>query len=342
MVILVKKYISIIYNMKYLCKNCNKIFDQKGHYIIHLNRKFKCSKINKNLHQNIPDLHQNALDKLKVNECEYCHKTFTRNTSLRRHLIDRCKLKKDREEIEEMKKKIEELAKEVKKSNIQNNQNINNGTIINGSHNRIKNHIEIRAYGNEDLSHITDMVFAKQLAMGVGSVEKIVQEIHYGIGNEVNCNILVMNRNDNHVLVFDGINWKINNKDEVLDEIYDKSIIMLESKFMELLPWLHGRVKERFRIFLKKKDEDEIIVRLKDRLNLMMYNNRNKVRLVRDGKYGKWMDQKVIEKPEDKIYRGDWVLNVKGKEIYDSLVNDKLFIMNREVNDKYHHILNTM
>jgi hypothetical protein len=102
--------------VKYICEKCNKVFKQRGHLITHLNKLRPCNdeKVYLNNKKNIktPKLHQNETNSTKNNNivqeendnnsilnnkkrehiCIVCDKSFTRDASLKRHLIGRCKI----------------------------------------------------------------------------------------------------------------------------------------------------------------------------------------------------------------------------------------------------------
>jgi len=76
----------------YKCKRCDKLFDHKGDYLKHLNRKTPCKKF--------PEKH----DKLKITftinddgrfECPKCNKSFITKGNLKRHYYDLCGLETD-------------------------------------------------------------------------------------------------------------------------------------------------------------------------------------------------------------------------------------------------------
>ena len=119
------------------CPKCKALFNQKGHYDYHINRKFVCSK-NKsvdneehNLCQNMPfcaeivpkyailgtktNLEQenekipeknekNPVNNQVLNRdlcCQYCWKNFSSKSTLTRHLKSNCKVKKENDEEKE-------------------------------------------------------------------------------------------------------------------------------------------------------------------------------------------------------------------------------------------------
>jgi len=135
--------------MIYTCPKCQKIFDQKSHYIVHINRKFSCINTDNititsglNLPENPTKIPQNPTkshkkpqilitNNLDVNNkiiitdntnkqtliCEYCKTSYSRKDALSRHIKQYCKSKKIlnnnvSEEINS-KEEITELKKEI-------------------------------------------------------------------------------------------------------------------------------------------------------------------------------------------------------------------------------------
>ena len=63
----------------YKCKKCNKIFDQKSHYEVHINRKTPCE-------YNVTSSNISN-DENKQNICKLCNKSFANKWNLKRHSV---------------------------------------------------------------------------------------------------------------------------------------------------------------------------------------------------------------------------------------------------------------
>src|SRR5579872_5396539 len=104
--------------VEYKCDKCNKIFDKKSNYVVHINKKYSCNKdiqltpINTDAAPNDSDIAENII-------CNYCKKTFSRQSSLIRHINDRCKVKKD-----DTNKKEDIYQKLLNEINILKNENL--------------------------------------------------------------------------------------------------------------------------------------------------------------------------------------------------------------------------
>ena len=115
----------------YTCIKCNKIFGQKCHYLNHLNKKFDCNPNIKSpditpvIQQNPPNFNNLEENNINSNICNYCNAIFTRKDHLKRHIEERCKVKKLKEDDEEKdKENIFKLLlakeEEIKKINEEN------------------------------------------------------------------------------------------------------------------------------------------------------------------------------------------------------------------------------
>ena len=305
------------------CPNCNKSFQQKTHYQYHINPNRKnaclpivnqntpicsnllqdapiCSKLLQNseeyIDNNYKDDHNEALN------CSYCNKKFTRNNNLNRHILYRCKIKKQQEEekqkiFESLVKQIEELKKEVfeLKQNNQvqkvgkikpktiNNGPINNGTVNNNGavnngavNNGTVNNIILVAHGSEDMSKINLKDILKSLNSGYMSIPELVKNVHFNIKYPEYHNVYISNMRDKYVMVYDGNKWNLTDRKEVLNDIYDNKKYILEDNFEKFYKKLNKKAKERFDKFIEDSCEPQSVAEknAKEEIKKILYNYR--------------------------------------------------------------------
>jgi len=186
-------------------------------------------------------------------KCEYCYKKFSRSDNLKRHEQNYCKKRHDytkekilnylMEELDNMKDKFKLIEKENDKLkhiiNTDDNKNyitegdntINilnqlNIKTLNQNINMINNsEIKLVAFGQEDLSFITDQVCMKILKKGFMAVPELAIIIHFNKNKPEYNNVYISNLRDNNAIIYDGTKWCITDRSQVIDQIVeDKSI----------------------------------------------------------------------------------------------------------------------
>lgn len=282
----------------YECQTCKKQFKQKCDYDRHLKKKKPCSpKPSEDSSTSpkpkelltIPDIPPNPL------MCNYCKRIFARKDILSRHLIDRCKVKKSMDETKEQlfQKLLAEHEEFAKQLNIQSErikvletENKEYKQII-GTQNNVniqtQNNINIKlvAYGKEDMSSISDQMYIQLINKGFMSVPALVEKVHFDKNKPENQNIYIPNMRDDYVLVYDGEDWKLCDKTDTLNTLYDEKVYILDTKFQALIKKLPEKVITKFKHFLDKSEDDDIKNSIKKDLKLMLYNHRKLVKKTR-------------------------------------------------------------
>jgi hypothetical protein len=264
------------------CNNCNKTFEKKSNYNAHINRKNPCINKSLKIFQNIPKsrideskIFQNGINELS---CSYCKKSYSTYSNKIKHTRS-CKIKKNdvnqKEELyqnllnemkilveqnKELKEKIDKI--DVKGQNIVNTHNIQ----INNS---------LLAFGNEDLSHLSSEVCKQILNLGYRSIPKLIEKVHFNEDKPENANVYISNIKDPYVMVYNGKKWTLQYRDQTISELLESKGDYLEDCYDELIKSLDSRTKRRFERFLNKKDDDEVVDRLKKEIKLLLYNHKD-------------------------------------------------------------------
>lgn len=299
----------------YNCEKCNKEFNLKGDYTRHINKKKDCTKIIdtlqngendlkitkidiKNINNNLKigdvKINNNIEDK-KIYKCTRCDKIFARKDYLDKHNNGRCKntvfitnmedkynkllLKLEEQnntllqKIEEQNKVIENLIKEnINKTNIKGNNN----TI--GDNNTINN-IEIHAYNSDNLKDITDNVCNKILKDGYSSVTNLIEYIHFNKEKPEYHNLLLTNKREKTVYVYNGDIWELKNKDDVIYNLYNEGCAFIFDKYDKIKEnkILDKKSIEKLERFRKDYDDDfdKLQKSRQEDIELIMYNKRD-------------------------------------------------------------------
>jgi len=254
------------------------------------------------MNQNEPDMNQNEPAKntemnqnepamnQKMFKCQFCESIFNTRASCRRHEIHRCKenpdfvdkiidaknskiknLQKDKEALLQDKEKLErekkELYKQVSKllDKVGDTTNIQNNLIMNN-------------YGKEDLSHITDSLKTNLLNMPYCAIPKMIEAIHFNDEKPENKNIVLPNKKDNLVKVFQGDKWVYKNKSETITDLVDSKYTIIDDHYEDLdsREQVNPQVKTTFTKFRKFYEEGdaEMVEKLKRECELVLLNNR--------------------------------------------------------------------
>ena len=306
--------------VSYKCNICDKEFKQKGHYTYHINRKNKCIEINTispGLHKKSAVCTKNV--QIKEFKCGYCNKDFCRKYTLNRH-VEICDKKTITDVIEKDNQLKEELFKTLLKKmeileeqNDQNNdnmkkyekrlsylkvqndklqeeiRNLKSSKIINNTNNTntncnntINQTINILSYKNTDMSHIKFSDYMKCLNRSNYCVPQLVEDIHFNPNKPENHNIYIPNLKNNLIMLYDGKDWNLHNRDDTIDEIYEDKTNILVDKIED---WekigknINEVALRKFNRYLGKKDTPGISNKIKDEIKLILYNKRNMVKL---------------------------------------------------------------
>jgi len=82
-------------------------------------------------------------------------------------------------------------------------------------------------------------------------------------------------------LFFDGTNWNLQERNDVLDTVYYNTSDTLETKFKLLFKFLDKYSISKFERFLNEKDDDETINSIKKDLKVLLYNKRDIIKKTR-------------------------------------------------------------
>lgn len=288
----------------YKCDICNKIFKQKSHLTDHKNRKKPCKIIEPNraiIEPNEPNekdtndtnIPENSVKLEPKIKCVYCNKQFVYKNSLIKHLNNRCKIKRNldfqKEEIfndllnkinnlehsnNELRKEIEKLAGNkqrniIKKSHINSHNKTKN--TINGN---INNTFVLVGCGKEDIGKIDKTEILRALKCGFHAPIKLTDAVHFNPNYPEYHNVYISNMKDKYGMVYDGNNWNIVTKNELVDKLYDTNKSYVEENLEEFYETLVPSQRNALDRWLNMDDDTPKIKDVKERIKLLLYNKR--------------------------------------------------------------------
>jgi hypothetical protein len=253
----------------------------------------------------------NACKKGERVQCETCDKTFTTVANMRKHVRLNCKnvkpendyvnanintnadIKKrdidadDKECILERllldnKKQIEELKEQIKflsvgsvSVNNNNNNKTNNKTTNKGVINN--NNIVLVAYGNEDMEKIDKDDILKCMKKGFYSPIDLIEAVHFNPKYPEYHNIYISNTRGSSAMIFDGNQWGLADKNELIDKLYEDNKNYIEENMEDYLISLSKSQKDSLNRWFDTNDDHKKVKEVKGKMRLLLYNKRSMV-----------------------------------------------------------------
>ena len=295
---------------KLTCKICNKNYKSIQSLCNH-NRRFH-QNITLNSTQTALNSTQTAPNSTqKVNKpnnkiCPYCNITFTRLYSKNRHMKI-CKVKNEKEksiilkmkkekikykdEIKRLKERLRDKMnrnckihyKTLQKINNQLNNNITKNNCvetINNIHNKNIINFNLVGFGKEELSDVlSNKEQLKILKKKFNSLPYMIDYVHFNKDYPQYMNFIITSIKNNIAYKYDDEKKQFiaGNKEELLNELIDNRMFDIDTFYNTHIDKLNDKCKEVINRFLDKYNNDKLDDSLKNDINLVVYNNMNKV-----------------------------------------------------------------
>jgi DNA-directed RNA polymerase subunit RPC12/RpoP len=284
----------------YKCEKCNKEFNQKSNYMVHINRKKSCI-VNENTDNNINTL---------IYKCEKCNKEFTKkyNYSLHINKNNPCnskdlikenkillskikKLEKNQTnniqleneilKLKEENKKINELYNNLLEKCIKNNNNIitNNNTNTVNNNNTIN--ITLTNFGNEKYTKLTNDEQIRILKSNKQCVSNLIKFLHINDRLPEYKNICIKNLRGKGGYLYEGNKWLHCNFENLLMILFKNKINDLE-KILNNNEGLNNYNNNYIQNLIENytDDMDTFIKNNKDNIINMLYNNTKNYKII--------------------------------------------------------------
>ena len=227
--------------------------------------------------------------------CEFCNKSYSTNSHMRRHQKT-CKknissameiefLKENQKKMEIEYNKLQQTVENLKvisNDNISNSNNTTNNNTTNNntnSHNDNSTHntININNYGSENKDYITKDYLIKLLKEPFQAIPRLIEYTHFNKDHPENQNIKLPNKKQPYVKVLKDDKWiYADRKSTILDLIDEKHselndlplVKYVEDKFSEHLQDRFERFNDRY-----LNEEKEFTKQLYNETELVMINN---------------------------------------------------------------------
>lgn len=117
------------------------------------------------------------------------------------------------------------------------------------------------------------------------SVPAFIEKVHFDKNQPQNHNIYISNMRDDYVIIYDGDDWKLVDKTETINNMYDDNSYSLEIRFNNMMKDLSDYAISKFQRFLDQADDNEIKNNIKKELKLLLYNHRKMVQNTKKRKH---------------------------------------------------------
>jgi hypothetical protein len=142
-----------------------------------------------------------VVEEIYDNKCEYCGIQFKHASSLSKHTIHRCKIKKENDVVVYLESKISAQQKQIDTTHTIN--------VINNTQNNTQNNIKINSYRDTDYSHLTDATFIHALTKGLMCGNEIIKQVHFNKDLPENRNILLTNLRGKFIKIMQNNKWTV-------------------------------------------------------------------------------------------------------------------------------------
>ena len=258
----------------YECKLCSYVTSIKCQFTRHTNTKKHTTII-----QHIETLNTPIKEK-KEFACKYCEREFKYSQSMYRHIKYTCTKNKD-EDLQELVRLMNlQLQQKDKQIDVQSKQieKLVCKLEINGSFNTTINNIQLLAYNDSDISHLTEKDYSNCIKQVNFCVKKLIEKIHFNPLKPENMNIYISNLKDKYLMLYENGNWTIKNKN-VLERVYEDKEMMLED-WLDEEQHKYPELKEKFLRYINNKEHDDTLNMIKEEIKLMIYN-KTKIREIK-------------------------------------------------------------
>ena len=282
------------------CKYCDRAFGQSNNMYRHIKQSCKVYRLVNENGMTLEEAKRSAdaeNDKQNKNTCHRCNKSFSCYSSLRRHVNSYCIV--IREELREKQKIYDELVSEMENmreklseySDIETRVNelekenmllkkepisINNGAIHygNGNINTMNVTVNVVPFGKEDISKIDKNDLLQVFRSGFNSALRLTETTHFNPKYPEYHNVYISNMKNKYAMTFDGADWALVMKDELIDKMYDNKRDYIEENMDEFYNSLLPSQINALHRWLNVDDDHQYVQKVKNEMKLMLYNKR--------------------------------------------------------------------
>ena len=123
-------------------------------------------------------------------------------------------------------------------------------------------------------NYIDNNTLKKILNRGFMSVQEFITKMHFNKDHPENHNVYISNKKDWNASYFNGTNWVLDEKNDILDTLYDNSSYYLITKYDELSEQLDEPTLTKFGRYKTACDDKKLTKSIKKDIKFILYNNK--------------------------------------------------------------------
>jgi len=206
--------------------------------------------------------------------------------------------------IPDMQAQIDQLKRENNKLKVSkvSTSNVNNGMIHNGD---VNVYVNVSAFGKEDMNKINKTELLRAFKSGFNSVLRLTETTHFNPKYPEFHNVYISSMKNKYAMTYDGTDWSLVMKDELIDKMYDKKRDYIEENMEEFIESLSTSQINALHRWLNADETHPYIAKIKNDMKLMLYNKRKMITNTKSehNEYDKTnVGVKVIKIPKDNMF----------------------------------------
>ena len=136
--------------------------------------------------------------------------------------------------------------------------------------------IQLLNHPDTDYSHLTHTDYITCIHDCNHCIKSLIEKVHFNKNKPENMNIYLSNIKGKYVMIYKDNTWQISDKKRQIDDLYDNNEMLLENWYDEYKE-KYPNIILSFKRYLKNRDEDVVLNRIKDEILLMLYNKRKMI-----------------------------------------------------------------
>ena len=178
-----------------------------------------------------------------------------------------------------MQKQIDKLTNKLQIQKVNNNGCNQYVTTINGNIGNVGNTLNFQLLNYKDTNYdvLSEREYVKCIKSCNHCVKNLIEKVHFNKKHPENMNIYISSIKSKYIVLYRDNAWNIVDRKEQINDMYERNEMFLESWYDEYKEKYPEMIKS-FNRYLKNRDTNEVLNKVKDEILLMLYNKRQMIK----------------------------------------------------------------